>query len=78
MRCNTARVNSWHGWSSNSRWLVFSSKANSAYAQLFLTHVDEEGNDSFPVLLEQFTSPDRAANIPELINRAPDAIEVVR
>jgi len=25
---NTARMNSWHSWSSNSRWLVFSSKVN--------------------------------------------------
>ena len=78
MRCNTSRMNSWHSWSSNSRWLVFSSKVNSAYTQLFLTHIDEQGNDAPPVLLEQFTSPDRAANIPEFVKRAPDAIEVIR
>jgi Tol biopolymer transport system component len=23
LRYNTARMNSWHSWSSNSRWLVF-------------------------------------------------------
>jgi hypothetical protein len=28
--------------SPNSRWLVFSSKQNSAYTQLFLTHIDEK------------------------------------
>lgn len=78
MHCNTARMNSWHSWSSNSRWLVFSSKVNSAYTQLFLTHVDEQGNDTPPVLLEQFTSPDRAANIPEFVPRRPDAIQVIR
>ncbi len=78
MRCNTDRMNSWHSWSSNSRWLVFSSKVNSAYTQLFITHVDESGNDAPPVLLERFTSPDRAANIPEFINAAPEAIAKIQ
>lgn len=75
MRCNTALMNSWHSWSSNSRWLVFSSKANSPYTQLFITHIDERGNDAPPVLLEHCTSPDRAANIPEFVNASPQAIE---
>lgn len=75
---NTARMNSWHSWSSNSRWLVFSSKVNGPYTQLFLTHIDENGNDSPPVLLERFTSPDRAANIPEFVKLPGDAIASIR
>ena len=43
LECNTARMNSWHSWSPNGKWLVFSSKANSPYTQLFLTHIDEQG-----------------------------------
>jgi Flp pilus assembly protein TadD len=78
LRYNTARMNSWHSWSSNSRWLVFSSKVNTAYTQLFLTHIDENGNDSPPVLLERFTSPDRAANIPEFVRLPGDAIADIR
>ncbi len=78
LRYNTARMNSWHSWSSNSRWLVFSSKVNTAYTQLFLTHIDDDGNDSPPVLLERFTSPDRAANIPEFVKLPGDAIAEVR
>jgi Flp pilus assembly protein TadD len=74
LRHNTPRMNSWHSWSSNSRWLVFSSKVNGPYTQLFLTHIDDEGNDSPPVLLERFTSPDRAANIPEFVRQPGDAI----
>lgn len=74
LRYNTARMNSWHSWSSNSRWLVFSSKVNGPYTQLFLTHIDADGNDSPPVLLERFTSPDRAANIPEFVDLPGDAI----
>ncbi|MCX8037501.1 MAG: tetratricopeptide repeat protein [Candidatus Sumerlaeia bacterium] len=74
MECNLPRMNSWHSWSPNSRWLVFSSKAHTAYTQLFLTHVDEQGRSTPPVLLEHFTQPDRAANIPEFVNAPPDAI----
>jgi len=74
MRCNTPRMNSWHSWSPNGRWLVFSSKANGPYTQLFLTHVDEEGNDTPAVLLANLTSSDRAANIPEFVNAAPGTI----
>jgi tetratricopeptide (TPR) repeat protein len=74
MRSNTARMNSWHSWSSNSRWLIFASKLNSPYTQLFVTHIDERGIDAPPVLLEQLTAPDRAANIPEFVAAAPDAI----
>jgi Flp pilus assembly protein TadD len=75
---NTARMNSWHSWSSNGRWLVFSSKVNGPFTQLFLTHIDDDGNDSPPVLLERFTSPDRAANIPEFVKLPGDAIAEIR
>jgi Flp pilus assembly protein TadD len=74
LRSNTARMNSWHSWSSNSRWLIFSSKLNSPYTQLFVTHIDEDGNDAPAVLLEQLTSSDRAANIPEFVAAPADAI----
>jgi len=75
MRCNTSRMNSWHSWSSNSRWLIFSSKAYSAYTQLFVTHIDEHGVDAPAVLLEQFTTPDHAANIAEFVAAPAGAIE---
>jgi len=78
LKYNTARMNSWHSWSSNGRWLVFSSKKNGPYTQLFLTHIDENGNDTPPVLLERFTSPDRAANIPEFVKLPGDAIADIR
>ena len=74
MRGNAGPMNSWHSWSPNSRWLVFASKANGPYTQMWLTHVDEAGNDSPPVVLDRLTASDRAANIPEFVNAAPDAI----
>ena len=67
LRANTPLMNSWHSWSSNSRWLVFSSKANTPYTQLFLTHIDEAGRSTPPVVLDRFTGNDRAANIPEFV-----------
>jgi tetratricopeptide (TPR) repeat protein len=77
LRANRDSMNSWHSWSSNSRWLVFTSKLNGPYSQLFLTHIDAEGNDSPPVLLENFTAPDRAANIPEFVALPSDRIKKI-
>ena len=74
LRANTRLMNSWHSWSSNGRWLVFSSKANTPYTQLFLTHIDENGDSTPPVVLERFTGTDRAANIPEFVNLPADGI----
>lgn len=68
MNCNLSKMNSWHSWSPNGKWLVFSSKENGPYTQLYLTHIDENGNDSPPVLLENFIFENKAANIPEFLN----------
>ncbi len=65
MSCNLAPMNSWHSFSPNGRWLVFASKAFSPYTQMFLTHIDEEGNDSPAVLIPNSTAANRAVNIPE-------------
>jgi tetratricopeptide (TPR) repeat protein len=74
LRCNTSRMNSWHSFSPNSRWLVFSSKARSPYTQMYLTHIDEHGNDSPAILIENATAANRAVNIPEFVNIPPDSI----
>jgi len=79
MRCNfPGKMNSWHSWSPNGRWLVFASKANGAYTQLWLTHVAADGSDAPPVLLEWFTAPDRAANIPEFVDTTLDKFATIR
>ena len=74
LQCNRSRMNSWHSWSPNGKWLVFSSKEYSVYTQLFLTHIDEEGRSTPPVVLANFTEPNRAANIPEFVNASASAI----
>jgi len=72
MTCNTSLMNSWHSFSPNSRWLVFSSKANTPYTQLFLTHIDADGKDSPAILVERTQAANRAANIPEFVNSPYD------
>lgn len=68
MNCNTRLMNSWHSWSPNSRWLVFASKANTPFTQMFLTHIDKQGNDSPAILVPNSTAANRAVNIPEFVN----------
>ncbi len=74
MRCNTPLMNSWHSFSPNGRWLVFSSKSRSPYTQMFLTHLDAEGNDSPAILIDNATAANRAVNIPEFVNIPPDGM----
>lgn len=74
MNCNTPLMNSWHSFSPNGRWMVFSSKSRSPYTQLFLTHIDDNGNDSPAILLENSTAANRAANIPEFVDIPPSGL----
>ena len=77
MNCNRTRMNSWHTWSPNSRWLAFVSKENMPYTELYLTHIDENGNDSIPVLASRFNKPGYAINVPEFINIEADGIHSI-
>jgi tetratricopeptide (TPR) repeat protein len=75
MRCNTSLMNSWHSFSPNGRWMVFSSKSRSPYTQMYLTHIDPQGNDSPPIYIDNAKAANRAVNLPEFINIAPDGLE---
>ena len=77
LHCNLKVMNSWHSWSPNGRWLVFSSKTPSLYTQMYLTHIDENGNDSPAILIEHATESNRAVNIPEFMNIAPGGLEKI-
>jgi tetratricopeptide (TPR) repeat protein len=68
MSCNTPSMNSWHSFSPNSKWLVFSSKYKTPFTRMFLTHVDENGNDSPAILIPASTQANRAVNLPEFAN----------
>jgi tetratricopeptide (TPR) repeat protein len=74
MRANTSRMNSWHSFSPNGRWMVFSSKSRGPYTDMYLTHIDDDGHDSPPILIENATAANRAVNIPEFVNIPPDGL----
>ncbi|MGD0367149.1 MAG: tetratricopeptide repeat protein [Acidobacteriaceae bacterium] len=78
LRANTPLMNSWHSFSPNGRWLVFSSKARSPYTQMYLTHLDNEGNSSPPILIDNATASNRAVNLPEFVNIAGDGIAEIQ
>jgi hypothetical protein len=73
---NSPRSESWHSWSSNSRWIAFASKRrDGVFARIYFSYVDEQGRAHKPVLLPQKdpTLYDRflkTYNAPELA-RAP-------
>jgi len=78
MRANTRLMNSWHSFSPNGHWMVFSSKARSPYTQMYLTHIDTDGNDSPAILIDNATAANRAINIPEFVNIDPDGIQDIQ
>ena len=51
---NSRESDSYHNWSGNSRWIVFTSRrSNGLYSQLFLASIDEHGHATKPFLLPQ-------------------------
>ncbi len=70
-------MNSWHSFSPNGRWLVFSSKSRSPYTQMLLTHLDEQGNDTPAILIENSTAANRAVNLPEFLNIPMDGLQKI-
>jgi len=75
LESNMAVMNSWHTFNPNGRWLAFSSKTPSLYTHLYLTHIDEQGHASPPVVVENATASNRAVNIPEFINLGPEGLD---
>ena len=68
---NSPEPESYHGWSSNSRWAVFGSRRlDGLYTRPFICHIDENGVASKPFLLPQkdshyYDDSFKSFNIPE-------------
>jgi Tfp pilus assembly protein PilF/Tol biopolymer transport system component len=75
LNANMEPMNSWHSWSPNGHWLVFSSKSRGPYTRMFLTHIDAQGNDSPAILIDNVAAANRAVNIPEFVNIAADGMQ---
>lgn len=73
LEINSDESESWHSWSSNSRWIVFSSKRDfGVFTKLYISYIDENGNAYKPIILPQkdpifYDSCLQAYNTPELI-----------
>lgn len=51
---NSPEVDSYHSWSSNSQWIVLSSRREDGmYTRLYITHMNEDGTFTKPFLLPQ-------------------------
>ncbi len=78
LRCNGPRGESWHSWSPNSRWLAFASKSYGPHTDIVLTHINEAGEDSPPVVLTQMRDEGGlSANLPEFFNLRPGQLEEI-
>ncbi|WP_278662524.1 TolB family protein [Parabacteroides johnsonii] len=78
---NSPDVESYHSWSSNGKWIIFSSRRlDGLYTRFFIAHLNKNGKFSKPFLLPQ-KDPDennlrmKSFNIPEFIK---DKITITR
>jgi hypothetical protein len=81
---NSDYAEAWHSWSSNSRWIAFSSKRQGGvFTRTFLCHLDADGQASKPFVLPQRSSSFYDScycvyNMPELVTgpvpAAPQAL----
>ncbi len=70
---NSDQADSWHCWSANGRWIVFSSKRlDGLFARPFFSYVDEQGEFHKPFLLPQadvafYDTFLKTFNVPQLV-----------
>ncbi len=76
---NTNDTESFHNWSSNSRWIVFSSRRDDGlFTRLYFSHIDQDGRDTKPFLMPQ-ANPRRyydelfmSYNVPDFVSSPVD------
>ncbi len=70
---NSEFSESWHSWSSNSRWIAFSSKrGDGPFTRCYLSHIDPTGQAHKPLVLPQadpkfYDSFIKTFSVPELV-----------
>ena len=74
--CNSLDTESYHSWSSNGRWIIFSSRRHDGvFTRPFIAHIDAQGRGSKPFELPQ-CDPDahlqmmKSYNVPEFMTGA--------
>jgi hypothetical protein len=81
---NSPDTESYHGWSANSRWIVFSSRRDDGlFTRPYIAHIDAEGRCGKPFMLPQrhpreyYDQQFRSYNIPEFVVR-PVALDQMK
>jgi dipeptidyl aminopeptidase/acylaminoacyl peptidase len=75
LEINSDQSESWHSWSSNSRWIAFSSRRRDGlFTRSYFSYVDEEGKVYKPILLPQkdpefYDSCLQTYSVPELVTQ---------
>ncbi|MGL5705091.1 MAG: TolB family protein [Tannerellaceae bacterium] len=75
---NSPETDSYHTWSSNSKWLVFSSRRlDGVFTRIWVTQINDKGESSKPFLLPQenpefYRSFTKSYNVPELSQQLPN------
>jgi dipeptidyl aminopeptidase/acylaminoacyl peptidase len=75
LACNSDQSESWHSWSSNSRWIVFSSKRPTGlFSKAYFSYVDPNGTAHKPFVLPQkdpafYDSFIKLHQMPELVTQ---------
>ncbi len=65
LQCNAEdAMDSWHSWSSDSRWLLYASKRDSIDTRLYVTRIDEKGNASTPLEIPTELGYGKRVNMP--------------
>jgi len=73
LECTSDESDSWHSWSSNSRWLAFSSKRrDGVFTRTYISYIDELGKAHKPFALPQrdpsfYDSHVKTYSVPELL-----------
>jgi len=71
---NSKYSESWHSWSSNSRWIAFSSKRQDGlFTRTYISYIDDNGKAHKPFVLPQrdpiyYDSLLKTYSVPELVN----------
>jgi len=71
---NSLESDSYHSWSTNGRWLIFSSRRlDGRHTRLFITYFDAEGKFHKPFLLPQknpelYEKSMKSYNVPEFVS----------
>jgi hypothetical protein len=89
LEINSVYAEMWHGWSSNNRWILFSSKRNGGiFTRLFFSYIDSSGKAHAPFIMPQkdpsyYDSFIKSYNVPEFATgpvpfSEHDLIKIVR